>query len=117
MNWPQLFSNDLTTQINVRSVACYVEGGGSVTMQIELRGKGPTSILKQPVVCGDQVWTAGVLNGVPVLRSFAKNGAACLNEPCTMDVKMVGVEGAPTYLIFKVVGLVPRGGGARKKGR
>ena len=113
---PAVFSNDLTTQIDIRSVACYVVGG-TVTVLPVLTGRAATSLLKQPLVCQPNIWSAGVLNGTPLLRSFASNGVTCPVIPCTMDLNIETITGTPSYMIVKIVGRVPRGGSALAKKR
>lgn len=104
LDLPSVVANDFTTTVSVRSVACMTRGG-TVTINPVLTGKGATSVLKQPLVCSPDVWTAGALNGTPQLRTFATNGITCTStsSPCTMDVNVETYTDAPYYLLIKVV--------------
>ena len=108
-DFPMVFQNRRAVQRNIESVVCYVLGG-KVTILPVLTEKVPTSILRRHLTCEEGLWTAGQLSERPFLRSFARNGTACPNPPCTIDLNIESIEGRPHYLLITIPTRVPRGG-------
>ena len=99
---PNVLSNDFGSTVTVRAIACFAQGG-TVTINPTLTGRSATSILQRPLVCPNNAWASGAVNGAPSVRPFATNGATCPTPPCTIDANIESVTGAPTYLLYKVI--------------
>ena len=91
---PTAWRNDLRKPFTVYNVVCKTASGQAEILPT-LEPGGLTSMLTNVCPCRPTSWTMCAVNGLPVINSYADDGATCPTPPCEFGI------------------LVPKGGGAQ----
>lgn len=97
---PAQCGNDFGADLTIVAVAGYADGGSPTVTPILTGGSG-TSIVTGAITLSGAAWTAGTVNGTPVIHAFASNGATCPSTPCTLDSNITTAGGVAKYIVMK----------------
>lgn len=101
---PGQCGNDFGADITIIAVAGCRDAGSPTVTPILTGGSG-TSILTGAMTvsgsCSGGTWTAGTVNGSPVIHPFNSNGATCSSTPCTLDSNITTAGGSAKYVVMK----------------
>lgn len=96
-------SHEYGVDWTIKTVSCYANHG-TPTVTLKLTGGNDTSIVAQPIPCGERTWMSGPVNGAPLLHSFSGLGSTCAQSPCSLEASVATVTGVSQWVVIRITG-------------
>jgi hypothetical protein len=92
----------------ITGVGCW-SSTGQVSVLPQLSGFGPSSIIPEPLQCGNRTQAGRETPGTPTVYSFALDAATCRTPPCTLELTVSTPENSgPHQAVVSISGIVKR---------
>jgi len=103
---PGGWTNMYRRPVQLLAVSC-MNDAGALTINPILRGvTGTTSVLTTPCTCGNAVFAACSLNGLPLVNPATAAGATCTTTPCSIDLNINTVDNVTRQVTINVDAII-----------